>query len=188
MARFKESDITQGQFIAVNLSEQLIPGTFEWTLNYLIDKMDLSLFEEKYNNDEKGASAYQPKALLKIILYCYNNGILSSRRMEKACKNNIIVKTLAGNEEPDHATIAAFISTNNEEVKDLFVKVLMQCQELNLITGEMAAIDGCKISSNACLPSVGELKEIDYIRRLRGLCFQGMVRNDRSFKEKESKT
>ena len=68
MARFKESDITQGQFIAVNLSEQLIPGTFEWTLNYLIDKMDLSLFEEKYNNDEKGASAYQPKALLKIIL------------------------------------------------------------------------------------------------------------------------
>jgi len=69
--------------------------------------------------------------------------------MEKACKNNIIVKTLAGDEEPDHATIAVFISTNSEEVKDLFVKVLMQCQELNLITGEMAAIDGCKISSNA---------------------------------------
>ena len=52
MARFKESNILQGQFIAVNLSEQLIPGTFEWTLNYLIDRMDLSLFEEKYNTDE----------------------------------------------------------------------------------------------------------------------------------------
>jgi len=84
MARFKESDISQGQFIAVNLSEQLIQGIYEWTLNYLIDRMDLSLFEEKYNN-----------------------------------------------EEPDHATIAAFISTNIEEVKDLFVKVLMQCQELH---------------------------------------------------------
>jgi len=57
MARFKESKILQGQFIAVNLSEQLIPGTYEWTLNYLIDRMDLPLFEEKYNNDEKGAAS-----------------------------------------------------------------------------------------------------------------------------------
>ena len=67
MARFKGSDITQGQFLTVNLSDQLLPGTYEWTLNYLIDRIDLSLFEEKYNNDEKGASAYQPKALLKIM-------------------------------------------------------------------------------------------------------------------------
>ena len=42
----------------VNLSEHLIPGTYEWTINYLIDRMDLSLFEEKYNNDEKGAAAF----------------------------------------------------------------------------------------------------------------------------------
>jgi len=56
--------------------------------------MDLSLFEEKYNNDEKGADAYSPKALLKIIMYCYSTGIISSRPMEKACKTNITLKTL----------------------------------------------------------------------------------------------
>ncbi|MCL2273118.1 MAG: hypothetical protein FWC19_09995 [Treponema sp.] len=49
MARYKENNITQWQFIVINLSEQLITGTFEWTLNYLIDRMNLSLFEEKYN-------------------------------------------------------------------------------------------------------------------------------------------
>jgi hypothetical protein len=71
MARFKETDNTQGQFIAVNLIEQLIPGTFEWTIDYLVNKTDMSLFEKKYNNDEKGARAYPPRALLKVILYCY---------------------------------------------------------------------------------------------------------------------
>ena len=71
MARLKDTDNTQGQFIAVNLREQLLPDTFEWTIDYLINKMDLSLFEKKYNNDEKGACAYPPRVLLKVILYCY---------------------------------------------------------------------------------------------------------------------
>ena len=52
MARFKDTENTQGQFIAVNLKEQLLPDTFEWTIDYLINKMDMSLFEKKYNNDE----------------------------------------------------------------------------------------------------------------------------------------
>jgi transposase len=114
------------QFIAVNLSKQLIPGTYEWTLNYLIDRMDLSLFEEKYNNDEKGAAAYSPKALLKIIIYCYSTGIISKKKKKKACKTNITIKTLAEDMEPDHDTIAAFISTNSETVNDLFIQILLQ--------------------------------------------------------------
>ena len=92
MARFKYTDNSQGLFLSVNLEEQILLGSFEWTVNYLIDKMDLSIFEENYHNDEKGAAAYSPKILLKIILYCYSKGILSSRRMEKACRENIIVK------------------------------------------------------------------------------------------------
>ena len=84
MARFKETEKSQGQFMVVNLQEQLLPETFEWTVDYLINKMDMSLFEEKYNNDELGAAAYSPRVLLKIILYCYSRGIITSRRIEKA--------------------------------------------------------------------------------------------------------
>ena len=149
MARFKYNDNSQGVFLPINLEEQLFPGTFEWTLDYLIDKMDVTLFEQNYYNDEKGAAAYSPKILLKVIMYCYSRGILSSRRIEQACKQHIIVKSLAGDAEPDHATIAAFICINKEGVKDLFVQVVLQCAELNLITGEMFAIDGCKLPSNA---------------------------------------
>ena len=81
---------------------------------------------------------------MKVILYCYSRGILSSRRIEKACKDNVIVKALAEDTEPDHDTIATFVSTNSEAVKDLFAQVLLKCSELKLITGEMFAIDGCK--------------------------------------------
>ena len=55
MARFKHVDGSQGLFMTVNLSELLKADTFEWTVDQLVNWMDLSLFEEKYNNVEKGA-------------------------------------------------------------------------------------------------------------------------------------
>jgi len=73
MARYKDTDKGQGQFLAVNFSEQLVQGTFDYTLNDLIDrKMDLRIFDRKYNNDLTGAGAIEPGILLKIILSCYN--------------------------------------------------------------------------------------------------------------------
>jgi len=160
MARFKDTDNTQGQFIPVNLMEQLLPGTFEWTIDYLINKMDMSLFEKKYNNDEKGACAYPPRALLKVILYCYSKGIITSRRIEHACRENIIIKALAEGCEPDHGTIAAFISTNSEAVQGLFAQIVLQCAKLKLITGEMFAIDGCKLPSNASKEWSGTIEDL----------------------------
>jgi len=53
MAKFKEKDKSQGLFLAVNLQEQIVPGTFEWTIDYLINKTDISLFEQNYHNDKK---------------------------------------------------------------------------------------------------------------------------------------
>jgi transposase len=159
MARYKHSDNSQGLFLTVNLKEQLVLGTFEWTLDYLIEKIDLSAFDQNYHNDETGASAYSPRILLKVILYCYSKGILSSRRIEAACKNNIIVKALAEDNEPDHDTIASFVSNNSEAVKELFMQILLKCQELHLIGGEMFAIDGCKLPSNAAKEWSGKLSD-----------------------------
>jgi transposase len=88
MPRLKDYDRSQGLFLTVNLEEQLLPGTFEWALDYLIDRMDLSLFVESYHNDEMGARAYSPKILLKTIMYCYSLGIVSSCPIEKACRTN----------------------------------------------------------------------------------------------------
>ena len=58
MARYKDTDREQGRLLAVNLSEQLVEGTFEYTLNGLIDeKLDLRVFDMKYKNDLTGATA-----------------------------------------------------------------------------------------------------------------------------------
>jgi len=160
MARYKHTDNSQGMFLTVNLQKQLLPDTFEWTIDYLINKIDISLFEQNYNNDDLGAEAYSPRVLLKIILYCYSRGIITSRKIEKTCRDNIIVKALAENCEPDHSTIAEFISTNSEAIKDLFAQILLQCSKLELITGEMFAIDGCKLSSNASKEWSGTIEDL----------------------------
>jgi len=160
MARYKHTDNSQGLFLTVNLQEQLLPDTFEWTIDYLINKIDISSFEQKYNNDNLGAAAYSPRVLLKIILYCYSKGIITSRKIEKACKDNIIVKALAEDCEPDHSTIAEFISINDKAVNDLFAQILLQCSHLKLITGEMFAIDGCKLPSNASKEWSGKFADL----------------------------
>jgi hypothetical protein len=65
----KETEKGQGLFITVQLSEQLVPGTYEHTLNNLVDKkLDLRIFDRQYNNDATGATAIEPRILLKIIL------------------------------------------------------------------------------------------------------------------------
>ena len=79
MARYKETEKGQGLFLTVNLSERIAEGTYEYTLNRLIDKKpDMSIFDGKYSNGLTGAAAIEPGILLKMILYCYSLGITSS--------------------------------------------------------------------------------------------------------------
>ena len=152
MARYKhtEAEAGQGMFLTVNLSEQLLPGTFEFTLDKLVDtEIDMSGFAAHYHNDTTGRLAINPAVLLKLVLYGYSKGILSSRKLEDLSKTNIIAKALTDDSEMDHSTIADFVSSNSENIKKVFAEILLVCQELGLIRGEMFAVDGCRLSSNA---------------------------------------
>jgi hypothetical protein len=69
MARFKHYDYEQTKLLPINYERQILPGTFEYTLSYLIDhKIDLSVFEDRYQNDGTGAPAYDLALLLQIVL------------------------------------------------------------------------------------------------------------------------
>jgi transposase len=163
MARYKDYDYSQGKFIPVHFDKQILPGTFEYTLHYLIDhEIDLSIFDLRYNNDETGAPAYDPAILLKIILYAYSRGITSSRKIAQCCRENIIFMALSAETQPHFTTIADFISTLDEEIVQLFLEVLLICDEMRLIGKEMFAVDGCKLPSNASKEwsgTKGELEE-----------------------------
>jgi hypothetical protein len=97
MAKYKhtEAESGQGMFLAVNLKEQLLPGTFEYMLNELVGtKIDTGIFDTNYKNDEKGATAISPRILAKLITYGYLKGVKSSRRLEELCRNNVTAKAL----------------------------------------------------------------------------------------------
>ena len=77
MAHYKETEKGQGLFLTVNLSEQVIPGTYEYTLTRLIDnKLDLSIFDRKYNNDYTGAAAIERNKPCKLSM-CLNLALMS---------------------------------------------------------------------------------------------------------------
>jgi transposase len=159
MAKYKQTENYGGVFMTVDLTSQIELDPFAHALKEIIDAMDLTAFDENYHNDDAGAAAFPPSVLLKIIMYCYSKGILSSRKMEDACKNIIIVKALADEMEPDHSTIASFVSSNPKAINRVAVEVVLKCAQLGLIKGDMFAIDGCKLPSNASKEWSGTLSE-----------------------------
>ena len=163
MARYKEYSYSQGKFIPIFFDKQILPGTFEHTLHYLIDQeIDLSIFEGRYNNDELGAPAYDPAILLKIILYAYSRGITSSRKIAQCCQENIIFMALSADTRPHFTTIADFIASLDREIIPLFLEVLMICDAMGLIGKEMFAVDGCKMPSNASKEWSGTKEELQH--------------------------
>jgi transposase len=150
MARYKPYSYGQGKFIPIHFEKQILPGTFEYSLNHLIDhELDLFIFDDCYKNEETGAPAYDPRILLKIVLFAYSRGIVSSRRIAQACEENIIFMALSADSRPHFTTIADFVATMDKEIVHLFRDVLLVCDDLGLIGKEMFAIDGCKLPSNA---------------------------------------
>lgn len=149
MARYKHID-TSPRFLAVDLQRQLLPGTFEHAMNYLIDhKLDLSCFDARFCNDATGAAAYPPAMLLKVVLFAYSQGIVSSRGIERACREHITFIALSGDSQPHFTTVAGFISTLGDDVARIFAQVLFICDKQGLIGREMFAIDGVKLPGNA---------------------------------------
>ena len=150
MARYKDYSYDQQKLLPVRYSEQILPGTFEYTLGVVIDhEIDLSIFDARYRNDEGGAPAYDPRVLLKIVLFAYSRGVVSSRRIESLCRENVVMMALSADTQPHWTTVSEFISSSHEEVVMLFREVLTYCDALGLIGKELFAIDGLKLPSNA---------------------------------------
>jgi len=150
MPRFKDYDYRQGKLLAVSFEHQILPGTFEHSLSYLVEhELDLRIFNHRYKNDDGGRPAYDPSILLKIVLLAYSRGITSSRKIASMCEQNVLFMAMSADSRPHFTTIADFVSGCHEEIGKLFRQVVLICDELGLIGREMFAIDGCKLPSNA---------------------------------------
>src|SRR5690606_14901606 len=127
MARFKP--VHQGMLmLAVDFDKQVQPGSFEHALCHLIDlHLDLQGLRARTNNDNGGAPAYHHAVLLKFVLLAYSRGIISSRKMEAACRDNVLFMAVSGDSQPHHTTLAAFVSQLGDEAAKLFAQVLWLC-------------------------------------------------------------
>ena len=163
MARYKP--MHQGlKLLALDFDRQILPGTFEYALRHLVDhELDLEGFHQRYKNDVQGAAAFDPAVLLKIILLAYSRGIISSRKIESACRENMLFMAVSGDSQPHFTTLAAFIANAGELIAKLFAQVLLICDRQGLIGKELFAIDGVKLPSNASKEKSGT--RADFLRQ-----------------------
>lgn len=115
-----------------------------------------------------GNSAYEPKAMLKLVVYGYSYGIKSSRKLERAAHENVAFIWLMGGLKPDHKTIAEFRKNNKKALKLVLRQCARMCMKLGLVEGNILFIDGTKIRANASRGKnytkeqyEGKLKDID---------------------------
>lgn len=112
--------------------------------NLDVDKLGLKIDPSKEGNPE-----YDPKAMLKLLLYGYSYGHRSSRKLERAVHHNISFIWLMGGLKPDHKTISNFRKRNKKVLKQVFIQCAKLCIKMNLIEGNTLFVDGSKIRANA---------------------------------------
>ena len=127
--------------------------------SFVEDYISLEPFSKKVKNEEGGAPAIHPKMMLKIIFYSYANGIYSSREIEDRFGWDPNYIFLSANQKVDHSTICNFILQYEEEIKDIFSKLVYLMAKKGCVTMNFVAVDGTKIREDASKKFTGNVKE-----------------------------
>lgn len=114
-----------------------------------VEHLNLSALGIEINQHNPGCPAYDPKAMLKLLLYGYSYGERSSRKLERAVHHNISFIWLMGNLKPDHKTISRFRRDHKKALSNLLKQCARICVDLNLIDGNTLFVDGSKFRANA---------------------------------------
>ena len=114
-----------------------------------------------------GRPCYPPDALAKLYIYGYENGIRSSRKLERECTRNLEAMWLMDNLTPDHTVISEFRRLNTRPLQKLFREFVKLCRSWDLVRGELLAVDGSKIkASNNKKNNFSKKKLADRLKRL----------------------
>ena len=144
---FKTVNYEQALDLTVRLGDCLPP---EHLARFVVDSvalLDLSALYAHYGS--RGGEPYAPELLLGLLFYGYATGVFSSRKIERATYEEVPFRFIAGNQHPDHDTLATFRRTFLLELKDLFVQVLLLAQEAGVLKLGTISLDGTKIHADA---------------------------------------
>lgn len=118
-----------------------------------VESLDLAELGIKWEEVRVGNDEYNPKAMIKLLVYGYSYGIRSSRKLERATYHNVSFIWLMGGLKPDHKTISRFRKNNKKALKKIFKQCAKLCIKLGLIEGNTLFVDGSKIRANASINS-----------------------------------
>src|SRR6266700_3757101 len=144
---FKTVNYEQALDLTVRLGDCLPP---EHLARFVVDSvglLDLSALYAHYGS--RGGEAYAPEVLLGLLFYGYATGVFSSRKIERATYEAVPFRFIAGNQHPDHDTLATFRRTFLPELKNLFVQVLLLAQAAGVLKLGTISLDGTKIHADA---------------------------------------
>jgi transposase len=147
--RFRTDFLDQALLLPPSLHDWLPEGHLARFIADVIEELDLGAVYESYAGDGRGLAAYQPAMMVRLLLYGYCLGVVSSRKIERATYEDVAFRFLSVDAHPDHDTIAAFRKRHLEALAGLFVQALRLCEKAGLVKLGHVAIDGTKLKANA---------------------------------------
>lgn len=143
----------------VNREQMMLlpPSLMEWLaeddpVHFFIEAINgLNLSWEDFNVSDHsgGEKQYDPRMMLTLLVYCYANGIFSSRKIERATWRDIGVRVITGNTHPDHDTICTFRRKNKKLFERVFVQLALVAKEAGMVKLGTVSVDGTQIKANA---------------------------------------
>src|ERR1035441_2779719 len=147
---FRAYDPDQVLLMAPVLSEWVPEGDLAHFVSDLVESgtLELSAIYASYE-DERGFPPYYPRLMVKLLIYGYANGVMSSRKLEHASFRDVAVRMLCADQHPDYRSIARFRKRHLEALGELFVQALRLCKQAKLVGFGSLALDGTKVRANA---------------------------------------
>ena len=147
---FRAYDMNQQLLLPPDLRQWLRDDHLALYVSDVVEALDLSAFINSYEEGNlRGRPPYHPALMVKLLVYGYCIGRLSSRKLEQATYDDVAFRVLCCDQHPDHDSIAAFRKRHLAALGQLFVQVLQLCQRAGLVKLGHVAIDSTKIKANA---------------------------------------
>ena len=146
---FRDYDQHQSFLLPPSLDDWLPADHTARFISEAVEEMlDLASIYDSYVRAD-GAPPYDPKMMLKLLLFAYSTGVTSSREMERRCQVGVAFRWLSANTAPDYRSIARFRRRHLLALDDLFIQVLALCAEAGLVSLGRVALDGTKLRASA---------------------------------------
>jgi transposase len=127
----------------------------------IVSQMDPAAFLANYNNDQTGRSAYDPMILLRVLLWAYLQGEQSSRKIERACCENLVYIYLCGEYRPDFHTLCLFRKKNRDAFREALKETLKIAKQMSVTSFGQVAIDSTKLRADASGGASHTAQELD---------------------------